>query len=72
MEQKPKKFEAKHKYLTKLKKPPYGFSTHLFFDSAIMLIFGGLFLHRISRLLVVNINWISVARNFLQDKNAEP
>ena len=46
--------------LPKLKNPPDGFFTHLFFVSEIILIFGGLFLHRLSRLLKVNINCIMV------------
>ena len=46
--------------LQKLKMPPDGFSTHLFFASAIILIFGGLFLHRLSRLLKYNPNLVRV------------
>ena len=42
------------------KKPPDGFFTHLLFASTIILIFGGLFSHRISRLIKVNINCLSV------------
>ena len=48
--------------LQKLKKPPDRFFTHLFFASAIILIFGGLFLHRLSRLLKFNLNWIRVPK----------
>ena len=44
--------------LQKVKKPPDGFYTCIFFASAIILIFGGLFLHRLSRLLEVDIKWI--------------
>ena len=46
--------------LHKLKKPPYGFCTHILFDSAIILIFGGIFLHRLSRILKFNIKWLRV------------
>ena len=46
--------------LQKVKKPPDGFYTCIFFASAIILIFGGLFLHRLSRLLKVNLKWIRV------------
>ena len=56
----PKTFQAIHIYFTKLKRPPDGFFTHLFFASEIILILGGLFLHRLSRILKVNLNWISV------------
>ena len=34
--------------------------THIFFDSTIILIFEGLFLHRLSRILKVNLNWLRV------------
>ena len=43
-----------------MKKPPYGFCTHLLFASATMLIFGGIFLHRIYSLIKVNIKWTSM------------
>ena len=46
--------------LQKVKKPPDGFLTHIFFASAIILIFGGLFLHSLSRKLKVNLNWLRV------------
>ena len=46
--------------LQKLKNPPYGFCTPLFFASAIILIFGGLLLHRLSRILKFKINWLRV------------
>ena len=46
--------------LPKVKKLPEGFCTYLFFASAIILIFGGLFLHRFSRLLKANFNWLRV------------
>ena len=48
--------------LPKLKNPPDGFFTHLFFASAIILIFGGLFLHRLSMLLKFNPNRIRVPK----------
>ena len=46
--------------LHKLKNPPDGFCTHLFFASSIILIFGGTFLYRISRILKVNLKWLRV------------
>ena len=42
--------------LQKAKKPPYGFFTYIFFSSERILIFGGLLLHRIFRLLKVKLN----------------
>ena len=44
-----------------MNKPPYGFCAHLFFVSTIILIFGGLFLHRLYRLLKVKINCLRVS-----------
>ena len=41
--------------LQKANKPPDIFFTHLFFDSAIILIFGGILIHSLSSLLKVNI-----------------
>ena len=58
--------------LQKLKKRPDGFFTHLFFASAIILIFGALILHRLSRLLKYNRNLIRLPKLSLQDKNVEP
>ena len=46
--------------LQKMKNSPDGFCTYLFFYSKIILIFGGLFLHRKSRLLAVNLKWLRV------------
>ena len=46
--------------LQKVNNPSDGFYTHLLFVSAIILIFVGLCLHRLSRLLRVNLNWLSV------------
>ena len=46
--------------LQKLKKTPDGFFSHVFFASAINLTFGGLFLHRLSRLIKVKLNWLRV------------
>ena len=54
--------------LQKLKNPPYGFCNHLFFFSAIILIFGGLFLHRIYRLITVKLNWLRVTTTDLVKK----
>ena len=49
--------------------PPYEFFTHLFFASEIILIFGGLFLHRIHILIRVIIDCISVPTNdFVKQK----
>ena len=44
--------------LQKFKNPPDIFFTHIFFASETMLIFGGLFLHSISRILKVNLKWL--------------
>ena len=41
--------------LQQVKKPPYGFCTHLFFSSEIILIFSGLSLHRTLSLLKVKL-----------------
>ena len=46
--------------LQKLKKPQNGLCTNLFFDSEIILIFGGLFLYILSRLLKLKLNWLRV------------
>ena len=48
--------------LQKLKNPPDGFFTHLFFASAIILIFCGLFLYRLYRLLKSHPNLIRVPK----------
>ena len=64
--------QAMHIYFTKMKKPTDTFCTHLFFASAIILIFGGLFLHRIPRLLKVNLNLIRAPTTDFSRKNAEP
>ena len=58
MENAPKTLYAIHIYFTKVKNPTDGFCTNIFFTSEIVLIFGGLFLHRLSRLIKVNINWL--------------
>ena len=42
------------------KKPPDGFCTHPLFASSITLIFGGLFLHRISRILKAKLDWLKM------------
>ena len=42
------------------KNPSYGFCAHILYASTIILIFSGLFLHRISRLLVVNLKWLRI------------
>ena len=46
--------------LQKVKNPPDGFCTHLFFASSVILIFGGILLHRFFRLLKFNLKWIRV------------
>ena len=55
-----KTFQYIHTYSTKVKNPPDGIFTHILFSSEIILIFSGLFLHRLYRLLKVNIKWIRV------------
>ena len=55
-----KTFQSIQIYFTKSNKTPYGICINLFFASEIILIFGGLFLHRLSRLLKVNLNSIMV------------
>ena len=45
-----------------MKKPPDGFCTLLFFASATILIFVGIFLHRLSRLIKVNLKWIRLPK----------
>ena len=57
-----KQFQPHMFILQKLKNPPNVFFTHLFFASAIIQIFSGLFLHRLYKLLRVNINWIRVPK----------
>ena len=49
--------------LQKVKNPPDGFCTNLFFASATILQFGGLFLHMISRILNIKLNWTRVPIN---------
>ena len=44
----------------RLKKPPNGLCNLLLFASAKILIFGGLFIHRISRILKFKLNWLRV------------
>ena len=44
--------------LQKVKNPPDGFFFHIFFALSIILIFCGLFLHRLFSILKSNINWI--------------
>ena len=61
MAQTPKTFQAIHIYSTNLKKYPDGFCNHIFFASAIILIFGGLFLRRLSRLLKFKLGFLRVS-----------
>ena len=56
----PKKFQSIHIYFTKVKKPPDGLCIHLLFASAIILIFSGIILHSLSRILKVNIKLLRV------------
>ena len=56
----PKHFNPYTFILQKMKNSPDGFCTYLFFYSKIILIFGGLFLHRTSRVLAVNLKWSRV------------
>ena len=70
MENTPKFFKSYTFILQKVKKPLERFFTDLIFDSAIILIFCGLFLYMFSRLLKVNINWIRVpTTNLTRQKN---
>ena len=45
---------------------PDGFFTHLFFASAIILIFSGVFFHRLSRNLIFNIKWLKDPTNVFE------
>ena len=56
----PKTFQSIQLYLKKVKNPPDRFCASLFFDSSIVLILGGLFLHRLYRILKFNLNWLRV------------
>ena len=56
----PKIFQAIYIYFTKSEEASILIFTHLFFVSSIILIFVGLFLQRISRIIKVNLNWIRV------------
>ena len=56
----PKTFQEIHIYFTKVKNPPDVFCTHIFFASKTILIFGGLFLNRLSGILRFDINWLRV------------
>ena len=55
-----------------MKNIPDGFYTNLFFAPEIILIFGGLCLHGIYRILKVNINCIRVPTTDFSRQNAEP
>ena len=56
----PKMLQCLHIYFKKLNKPPDGFCTHIFFDLAIILIFGGVSLYRLSSIIKVNLKWLRV------------
>ena len=58
--------------LPKVKKPPYGFFTHLLFESAIILIFGGFFLHWLSRIIKVKFECLRVPTTDFARQNTEP
>ena len=60
-----------HIYFTKLKNPPDGFCTHLFFVSSIILIFRGLCLHRLSMIIKVYIKCLRVPTTDFVRKNTE-
>ena len=47
-------------FFQKLKKFPDGFCTRLYFDSSIILLFCGSFLHRLYRLLKLKLKWLRV------------
>ena len=51
---------------------PFTTKTLFFYLIIIFLIFRGLFLHRLSRILKVKFNWIRVPTNEFSIKNAEP
>ena len=72
IELRPKTSQAIHVYFQKVKKPPDGFCNHLFFASVIILIFDGLFLHRISRLSKVKKNCIRITTTEFSREKAEP
>ena len=72
MEHTPKTFQAINVHSQKFNKPLDGFFTHLFFTSSNNLIFGGLFLHRLSRLLKLNFNCIRVPTTDFAKKKSEP
>ena len=67
----PKTFQSIHIYFTKTEESSRWICTHLFFVSSIILVFGGLFLHRLSRLLKVYIKWLRVPTTEFVRKNAE-
>ena len=48
--------------LQKVKNPPDGFCTHILFVPSIILIFGGLFLHSIFRIIKVKLTWIRATK----------
>ena len=50
-------------------KPPDVFCTHLFFSSSTILIFGGLFLHRLSSIFKVSIKCIRVPTTYFARKS---
>ena len=58
----PKTFHAINIYFNKVKNPPDEFCTHLFFDSAIILIFGGILLYKLYIVLKYNLKWFSVPK----------
>ena len=50
--------------LQKVIKPPNLSCTRLLFESEIILIFSGIFLHRLSRILKINIKWMRVKKDY--------
>ena len=72
MEQIYKTFKSIHTYSIKVKNPTDGPLTHIFFTSSIILIFGGLFLNRLSSILKFKLKFmmVPIAGGF-PEKNVE-
>ena len=56
----PKTFQSLHIYFIKVKNPPDGFCSRLLFASVVIIIFGGIFVHRLYRILKVQLKLIKV------------
>ena len=48
--------------LQKVKNPPDGFYTHLFFSLSIILLFIVILLHRLSRIIKVKLKWLRATK----------